>query len=260
MVTAPVLDDDSCVVVHADRSEERVSVVIPALNEAENIPHVLGGLPELVDEVILVDGGSTDGTIEAALAARRDITIVHQKGHGKGDALTAGFAACTCDIVVMIDADGSTDPGEIPRFVEALRRGADVAKGSRFTGDGGSEDITPIRKAGNHFLCALVNVLFRTRYSDLCYGYNAFRQASLSRLGIDCDGFEVETLISIRSAKAKLDVVEVPSFERSRLFGESNLRTIRDGSRVLRTIIRERFARAPSEAPDALPVITSASP
>src|SRR5207302_5441648 len=124
----------------------------------------------------------------------------HQSGRGKGNALACGVEACAGEIVVMLDADGSTDAGEIPRFVEALRRGADMAKGSRFTAGGGSSDITPLRRAGNRVLCWLVNVLYVTGYSDLCYGFNAFWRVSLGRLRMDCDGFEVETLLNIRSA------------------------------------------------------------
>jgi glycosyltransferase involved in cell wall biosynthesis len=233
----------------ADESSERVSVVIPTLNEAENIPHVLASLPEFVSEIVLVDGGSVDGTVDVALSVRPDIVVVHQTGRGKGNALACGFDACTGDIVVMLDADGSTDASEIPRFVDALRAGADMAKGSRFTQGGGSCDITRVRRTGNRLLCGLVNLLYGTHYSDLCYGFNAFWRRSLRPLRIDCDGFEVETLINIRTAKAGLNVVEVPSYELERLHGESNLRPARDGWRVLRTIVRERFSRAVFEAP-----------
>jgi glycosyltransferase involved in cell wall biosynthesis len=225
-----------------------ISVVIPALNEAANIPHVLQRLPDFVCEVVLVDGGSSDGTVEVARSARPDIRVVRQTGRGKGNALTCGFEVCTGEIIVMIDADGSTDPSEIPRFVDALKQGADMAKGSRFTQGGGSADITHLRRAGNRVLCGLVNVLYRTRYSDLCYGFNAFWKASLRQLRIDCDGFEIETLINIRTAKARLRVVEVPSFELGRMHGESNLRPVRDGWRVLRTIVRERFSPARFDA------------
>ena len=224
--------------------DERVSVVIPTLNEAANISHVLQRLPDFVDEVVLVDGGSTDGTVEVARSVRPDICVVRQTGHGKGNAIACGFEACTGDLVVMLDADGSTDAAEIPRFVEALRQGADMAKGSRFTPGGGSQDITALRSVGNRVLCGLVNALFGTHYSDLCYGFNAFRRTSLGCLAIDCDGFEVETLINIRVGRSRLNVVEVPSFERNRLNGESNLRPLRDGCRVLRTILRERFSRS----------------
>jgi len=140
---------------------------------------------------------------------------------------------------VMMDADGSTDGAEIQRFVAALREGADYAKGSRFMPGGGSEDITFLRSAGNRLLCWLVNRLYKTSYTDLCYGYNAFWRSSLPAIMPDCRGFEVETLLNVRAAKAGLHVVEVPSVERPRIHGESNLRPLRDGWRVLRTILRE---------------------
>ena len=223
-----------------DAARPRVSVVIPALNEARNIGHVLATLPDDTFEVILVDGGSTDDTVEVARRARPDIRVVHQAGSGKGDALAAGMHACVGDAIVLIDGDGSTDGGEIPRFVDALLEGADLAKGSRFLPGGGSEDISPLRRVGNAFFCALVNLLFGTRYSDLCYGFNAGWRTSFERIPLDCDGFEVETVMGIRAAVSGLRVTEVPSLERPRLYGSSNLRTWRDGWRVLRAIARER--------------------
>jgi hypothetical protein len=220
-----------------------ISVVIPTLNEAENLPHVLQRLPEDVDQLIIVDGGSVDGTAQVARALRPDAQIIRQVGRGKGDALGCGFAHSRGDIVVMLDADGSTDPAEIPRFVSALEEGATYAKGSRFMSGGGSADITRLRRAGNHVLNLLVNALFGTRYTDLCYGYNAFWRRALVRLDLDCPGFEVETLMNIRAAKAGLEVVEVPSFEETRVAGESKLNARRDGLRILRTIISERLSR-----------------
>ena len=222
------------------RRQPRVSVVIPTRNEARNVASVLATLPDDIYEVLLVDGGSTDGTVDAALEARPDIRVVAQPGTGKGDALAAGLAACTGDVVVMLDADGSADGAEIPRFVDALLAGADLAKGSRFMDGGGSTDLTRLRRIGNRVLCGLVNVVYQTRYSDLCYGYNAGWLAPLRRLELDCSGFEVETVMSIRSAKSGLRITEVPSFEKPRRFGESNLRTFRDGWRVLRAIVLER--------------------
>jgi glycosyltransferase involved in cell wall biosynthesis len=223
----------------------RVSVVIPTLNEALNLPHVLRAIPDCVHEVVVVDGLSTDGTPEVALEHRPDAKLVYETGAGKGVALQRGFDAATGDILVMMDADGSADPYEIPAFLEVLLAGADFAKGTRFCPGGGSSDITPLRSFGNRALGAAVNGLFRTKYTDLCYGYNAFWRHCLSAMKVDCNGFEVETLINIRVARAGLTVSEVPSFERDRLHGQSNLRTFRDGSRVLRTIVRERVRRAP---------------
>lgn len=222
----------------------KVSVVIPALNEARNLPHVFARLPEGLHEVILVDGRSTDDTVAVARRLWPGIRVVHQEGKGKGDALAQGFAACTGEIVVMIDADKSTDPGEIPVFVEAILEGADFAKGSRFLPGGGSADLTRLRRIGNKFLNGVVNILYGTKYTDLCYGFNAFHRRVLESLVVDCSGFEVETLINIRVAKLGLRVAEVPSFEASRLHGESNLRPVRDGLRVLRVVLRERFGSA----------------
>ena len=233
----------------------RVSVVVPARNEAANLPHVLAALPD-VYEVILVDGGSTDGTVEAARAAYPTIRVVSQTRIGKGNALACGFAAVRGDIVVMLDADGSANPQEIPRYVEALVSGADFAKGTRFAVGGGSSDLTRLRSWGNHSLNLIVNVLFGTRYTDLCYGYNAFWTRCLPTLALDPgteprdkklwgDGFEIETIINIRIAKGRLHVVEVPSFELERMYGESNLNTWRDGCRVLRAAITERVRRTP---------------
>jgi glycosyltransferase involved in cell wall biosynthesis len=222
----------------------RVSVVVPTLNEEENLPHVFARLPPGLHELIVVDGHSTDRTVAVAQQLRADARIVMQTGRGKGNALAAGFTACTGDIVVMLDADGSTDAAEIPRFVAALCNGADFVKGSRFAQGGASSDITRIRKLGNRVLSAAVNSLYGTSYTDLCYGYNAFWTRCLPYMHVDCDGFEVETLINVRIAKAGLVVHEVPSYERNRIYGVSNLSAVRDGSRVVRTIASERVSAA----------------
>jgi len=239
----------------------RVSVVIPARNEAHNLPHVLGALPAGLHEVILVDGHSIDGTIEVALQFKPDVKIVQQTRSGKGNALACGFAALTGDIVVMLDADGSADPGEIPAFVAALAAGAEFAKGTRFDRGGCSHDITRFRRMGNAMLNRLVNMLFGTGYTDLCYGYNAFRADLLPVLKLPPvhppdnspdsmlwgDGFEIETLINVRVAQAGSRIIEVGSVEQPRLHGASNLRAVPDGIRVLRTILVERYRSREAE-------------
>jgi glycosyltransferase involved in cell wall biosynthesis len=229
----------------ASSSPVRITVVIPTLNEAANLPHVLGRIPRFVDEVVIVDGHSVDDTVAVARAIRPDVRVVFPSERGKGTALACGFAAATGDVIVMVDGDGSTDPGEIGRFVGALLSGNDFAKGSRFVAGGGSLDITPLRHVGNRILVGLVNLLFDTRYSDLCYGYNAFWRECLGAIQVNCRGFEVETLMNVRIARAGMRVAEVASVEHPRLHGDSNLRTVRDGFRVLRTIVRERARRRP---------------
>jgi glycosyltransferase involved in cell wall biosynthesis len=235
--------------------EPRVSVVIPTLNEALNLPHVFARMPPDIYEVILVDGCSVDGTVAVAQSLWPSVRVVRQTRTGKGNALACGFTMATGDIIAMVDADGSADPGEIPLFVKALANGADFAKGTRFAEGGGSTDITRLRSYGNRLLTFLFNRFYNVKYTDLCYGFNVFWQRHSLMLGLDAtsqlpaggdgqrlwgDGFEIETLIHIRVAKAGLVVTEVPSFEYSRIHGVSNLSALSDGIRVLRTIFIER--------------------
>ena len=207
-------------------------------------------LPRNVHEVIVVDARSVDRTVDVALRLWPGVRVLEQTGSGKGDALALGFAAATGDVVVTIDADGSHDPAEIPMFVAALVAGADLVKGSRFLPGGGSHDLTPLRRAGAVWLTWLVNVLFRTAYTDLCYGYNAFWRDCSGCMATGT-GFEVEAAMHISASRAGLVVTEVPSFERARQYGQSNLRTIRDGIRVLSAILRQRATRAPEPQPSA---------
>lgn len=216
-----------------------ITVVVPALNEAQNLPFVLPRIPRGVYEVILVDGNSIDGTVEVAQSLYPGIRIVQQQGRGKGNALRAGFAAATGDIIVMLDADGSTDPAEIPAFVGPLLAGADFVKGSRFLQGGGTADMSPLRNAGNRGFLAMVHMLFGGHFTDLCYGYNAFWRRVLPELDLDGDGFEIETIMNVRALQAKLKIVEVASFEHERVYGVSRLRTFQDGWRVTKAILRE---------------------
>jgi glycosyltransferase involved in cell wall biosynthesis len=216
-----------------------ISLIIPAKNEAKNLPHVLPLIPAEIDEIILVDGKSTDGTVEVARSLRPDIRVVEQTGKGKGNALRAGFAAARGDIIVMIDADGSTDPREIPVFISTLMSGADFVKGSRFMQGGGSADITTLRKFGNWGLTTLVKLMYGGNFSDLAYGYAAFWRSVVPGLELDGDGFEIETMMNVRALRSGIRVAEVPSYEAERIHGTSNLNTFRDGWRVLKTIMRE---------------------
>jgi glycosyltransferase involved in cell wall biosynthesis len=217
-----------------------VSVVIPTLNEERNIGWVLERLPDIAGEVILVDGRSTDRTIEIARAVRPDITVVLETAPGKGAALRAGFAAARGEYIVMLDADRSMDPSEIGRFVDALRNGYEFVKGSRFVEGGGTSDISTVRRFGNGVLRTAVNVLYRTNLSDLCYGFIAFRRDQLSHLRLRSEGFEIETEMTVRAVMTSLRIGEVASFEAARQYGRSNLRPWRDGRRALRTLLRER--------------------
>jgi hypothetical protein len=225
-----------------------VSLVVPARNEAANITWVLSQIPDCVDEVILVDGESSDDTAGHALACLPTLRVVPQSGPGKGNALRTGFLSAKGDFIIMIDADGSMSPREIPRYVHFLEHGYDVVKGSRFTGGGGSLDITALRRGGNWALLALTNLLYQASLTDLCYGFVGFRRDALARLDLRSSGFEIETEMVCRALLEGLRVAEVPTLELPRRTGNSNLRTFRDGQRVLRTLLREWASGASAQA------------
>lgn len=246
---------------HSRSVSPTVSVVIPALNEADNLIHVLPRIPSDIHEVILVDDHCTDRTVEIARELLPTIRVVRNlRAPGKGNALQAGFAAATGEIVVALDADGSSAPEEIPLFVGALVAGADYAKGSRFIQGGGTSDMPWHRAWGNRGFVFLVRLLFGGRFTDLCYGYNAMWSRVVPTLRLDGDGFEIETMMNIRVLKAGLKVSEVPSFESARVHGIGRLLTFPDGWRVLKTIWREKQVKrdddavAPSAGPSTIGV------
>jgi len=220
-----------------------VSVIIPTLNEAGNLPYVLNTIPGWVKEVIVVDGRSEDDTQRIAKVLRPDVVIVHELTKGKGAAMRAGLSAASGAILVCLDADGSMDGAEIGKFRDAVLNGADYVKGSRFAPGGGSSDITKFRRFGDGGICFLIRILFGARYSDATYGYIAIRASSVRALNLDTDGFEVETLIGIRARRAGLRISEVPCFEAKRIHGTSNLSALRDGLRIFGVIVSERMRR-----------------
>ena len=226
------------------RSEPRrstVSLVIPAKNEARNLATVLENLPDCVDEVILVDGRSSDVTQLMASTCRPGIRIIDESAAGKGHALRTGFEAARSDVIVAMDADGSMSPNEIHQIIYFMDHGFDFVKGSRFVAGGGSLDITPLRKLGNRALLLLANHLFETQLTDLCYGFFGFRRQYLKHLQLTSAGFEIETELTIRAVTAGLRIAEVPSLELPRRSGRSSLRSFPDGFRVLRTLLEERY-------------------
>ena len=202
---------------------------------------MLERIPDWVEEVVVVDGFSSDRTVEVAYATRPDIRVITQRGRGKGAALRTGFEDASCDYIIAIDADGSMEPAEIEYYVAALEQGYELVKGSRHLRASGSLDLTLIRRLGNTALVGTVNLLWGCTFSDLCYGYFGFRRDRLDALGLTSGGFEIETEIAVRAVAAGLRIAEVPSVELLRHHGTSNLNAWRDGWRIVRLLARERL-------------------
>lgn len=227
---------------YADQDDARtITVVIPAMNEERNIGWVLERIPSYVDEILLVDGLSTDDTVGVARRVRPDVRVVAQRGCGKGAAMRTGFEEAVGDYVVVLDADGSMDPGEIDYYVAALEDGYDLVKGSRQLPGSGSLDLTPLRRWGNNVLVTTVNMTWGSEFTDLCYGYLAFRRDRLDDLALTGRGFEIETEITVNAIQAGLRIAEVPTVELSRHYGTSHLHAWRDGRRILGFLTRARL-------------------
>lgn len=223
----------------------RVTALICTYNEVANLPHVLPPIPEVVDEVLMIDGHSTDETVAVARRLRPGIRVLEQPGTGKGPALRYGVEQASGDIIVTLDADGETDPLELPRFLEALLAGADWIKGSRFHNGWGSKP--PHRVFGNWVIAKMCNLLYGTRFTDVCCGYNAFWRRVPDKVDLwAADGWNYEPLLVARLLRAGCDVRELGYRYRGRLSGDSKLPNWQQGLRAIWVLVRERFrSRAP---------------
>ena len=218
------------------------TVVIPTLNEERSIAELLVSLRKAgFSRILVIDGNSKDKTVE--IAKRYGVEVIFQNGRGKGAALVQAFGNeyLQGNFIVMMDADGSMNPGELPAFIEALEIGNDVVKGSRNLNGGGSEDMSIMRRIGNTFFVVLTNLVWSAKYTDLCYGFAVFRKDAIKKLypNLRSKNFEIETEIFIKAKKCGLRIAEVPSIELRRRHGKSNLKALRDGLRILLTIVRE---------------------
>jgi len=214
----------------------KASIVIPTLNEEKNMNALLRQINLKEYEVIIVDGHSTDKTVE--IAKKFGIKVLYDD-KGKGSALRKGMNASAEEIVITMDADLSHRISELGLLVEAINSGYDICMGSRFILGGGTDDMPLHRKIGNKLFVFLVNSIWRANYSDLCYGYRSFRRDIIKKLNLESDGFGIETEISIKSAKQKLKIIEIPSFEKKRMHGTAKLHSLRDGWEILKRIMKE---------------------
>lgn len=216
-----------------------VSIVIPTLNEQRNIRALIRGIKGIMrdysHEIIVVDGNSSDNTVGIARSFGAKIIM---ESVGKGYALRQGIKAAKGSIIISMDADLSNRPNELRLLIAGIEAGYDICTGSRFLTGGGSEDMPPFRRFGNKFFVWLVNALYGSHYTDMCYGYRSFSRDAARKLRLHDDGFGIETEINIRAQKRHLKILEVPSYEKQRARERAKLRSFRDGYVILKTILR----------------------
>ena len=225
------------------RARPRVSLILPALNEADGLAAILPRVPDVVDDVIVVNGPSTDATLQVVADMCPEAVVVQQLGRGKGNAIKHGLAVADGDIIVTMDADGSMNPEDIPEFIGALHRGADFVKGSRALPGVGSDDFTWLRRIGNDALTRLANVVFGAAYTDITYGFNAYWNGTIRHLGRLADGFEFEIQAAVRAVVVGMRTAEVPAHEPARIGGVSKLNPFSDGIGILRVLALEASPR-----------------
>lgn len=215
-----------------------VSLIIPTLNEEKNLRLIFPRIPSWIDQVIVVDGYSQDRTTDVASQYGAKVLLSSGK---KGEALRLGMSEASHEIVITMDGDGSQLPEELPRFIQGIESGYNVVFGSRFLKGGGSEDLTPIRRLGNGFFRLIVNLFWKTNYSEVCYGFMAFRKEVIPLLKLKAKSFDIEVEIKIQAAKHNLKILQIPSFEKKRAFGKGKLKTLRDGWIIFSRIMKEFF-------------------
>jgi glycosyltransferase involved in cell wall biosynthesis len=239
------------------------AILIPALNEAECLARVLPRVPEpLAPGVLVVDGGSTDGTPD--VVRRLGFRVIPQEGRGLGRAVVTGIRATTSDVIVVIDGDGSHDVRDIPRMLAKLAEGYDLVVACRYMDgpeDAGmlsprrrstSDDDTPIRELGNRALTALCRGLHRVPVHDALNGFKAFRRAVVEAFPIESPGQEYDVEILLKARRHGFRIGEIPIVESRRIAGESKLSAPYHGTLILGVILRELVRRRP-QAPDRRP-------
>jgi len=219
----------------------RASLILLTLNEIDGVRALYDRIPfGAVDECIAVDGGSTDGTVEYLQA--RGTRVVCQDRPGRGRAFALGAATARGQYLVFFSPDGNEDPADIPRLLELLDAGNDLAIASRFTRDSRNEEdrkLFPFRKWGNLAFTRLLRLLWGGKVTDTQNGFRAIRREKFLRLCLDAQGFDIECQMTIRALKLGYKIQELSTREGDRLGGRSKLRSIPTGLKILRTILRE---------------------
>ena len=226
----------------------KVSVIIPCFNERQTIEKVVRSVrsaPLEEIELIIVDDGSTDGTVELleqSVAQQADKVVYHPVNSGKGAALRSGFAVATGDAVIVQDADLEYSPHEYPLLIEPIESGkADVVFGSRFAGGRPHRVVYFWHMVGNKLLTLFSNMCSNLNLTDMESGFKAFRRAILVGLPLSENRFGFEPEITARVARARCRVYEVGISYHGRTYEEGKKITWRDGVRAIYAIIKYNF-------------------
>ncbi|MBI5229339.1 glycosyltransferase family 2 protein [Candidatus Micrarchaeota archaeon] len=216
----------------------KTSLILLTWNEIEGCRAVVDKIPRnSVDEILVVDAGSTDGT--TAFFKKRKIPVVIQKRKGRGDAFKEGLKNSTGDVLVFFSPDGNENPADIPKLVEGIKKGNDLVIASRFMKGSKSEDAGFVRGFGNNMFTFFVNLLFGAHVRDAVNGFRAIRRDKLERLNLSFKKFEIELEMTIRAAKLGYKIKEIPTFEAERIGGESKAKTLSTGWLYVKTILKE---------------------
>jgi len=218
----------------------RTSLIILTLNERPGLTPLFRQIPlEAVDECFVVDGGSTDGTIEFFREHGVRVIVQPASTRGKGEGIKLGIAHATGDVVVLLSGDGNERAGDIRHLMKTIEEGYDFVIASRFLPQSKSHDLTPIRWFGNRAFTALVNLRWGTHLTDVFNSFRAIRRRAAMQLQPQASGFEIELDMVITAIKQGLRITEIPTTELVRHGGRPKLRTFRDGWANLLWYLRE---------------------
>ena len=226
----------------SDWHKPKISIIIPAFNEEKSVTDVISGTITVMEqlnlpyEIIFVDDGSTDNTGSIASLFKVKV-IANKKNRGKGYSLKKALQHASGEVIVTIDSDGEHKPKEIRPLLEAVLNGIDVASGSRFMNVQAGV-TTKLNQIGNYLFNLAIMILTRRKVTDSQTGFRAIKRETFEKLNLLSDGYEIETEITLKSLKNGFTFREIPVTVERRKFGASKIKILKDGNRIIRTILK----------------------